>query len=106
VRDLDPVILACKQGTCPWDYYNAPLYEDQDRHGRKIWVLRVRCLNRPSIKYERYKPNSRLRKQDRIGAPKYDRPDGWYDPEMRLYFGDARAERYKRGLIKITSRAT
>jgi hypothetical protein len=99
-RPLDDVILACKMVGCPWDPY-PPIYVTQDRYGRRVWEGKIRCQNCGSVKYERYTPGDI---SQRVGSPRYHRPDGWYDVELRVYWGKARAERIKRGMITVADK--
>ena len=96
-RSAEELILACKTVGCPWDPY-PPIYVTTDRLNRRVWEARIRCPNCGSIKYERYRVGNL---QQRIGRARYYRPEGWYDIELRFYWGKARQEQLKRGLIQV-----
>lgn len=93
----EEIILACKEGGCPWDYRNAPLYRSQDRYGRTIWVRRVRCRDCGSLKFRKYEPRLPLVPITRSWD--YDRPPGWYD--IRVYWSKALDRRILRGQIEL-----
>ena len=100
-KSTDDLILSCKQVKCVWDP-DAPVYVTQDRTGRRVWESRIKCDRCGSVKIERYVPDGTFK---RLGSVRYLRTPGWYDAEYRFYWGNARAERLKRGLIEVTSPA-
>jgi hypothetical protein len=94
-RSAEELILGCKQVSCAWDP-DAPIYVTTDRTGRVVWECRIKCARCGSVKIERYKPDGTF---ERIGSPRYLRTPGWYDSDLKFYWGKARVERFKRGMI-------
>ena len=94
----EDLFLICKEGGCPWDFKNAPLYPYEDVYGRRWWRRMVRCSNCGSKKFRRYQPRVPL---EPYGGWSYDRPPGWYDAGVKVYWGKATEERVSRGTLPL-----
>jgi len=91
------LILGCKEMGCPWDP-DAPIFEVQDKLGRRLWMRRIRCMRCGSTKVERFHPRLPL---ERIGSIRYERVSGWYDADLKFYWRRATAERASRGMLAL-----
>ena len=97
MSDSAALILGCKEFRCGWDP-DAAIYQTTDRLGRVVWERKTRCGHCGSVKIQRFRPDLRL---EPLGAPRYIRPEGWYEPELKFYWGRARAERVARGFLPL-----
>ena len=95
-RSKDEIILGCKEVGCPWDPYPVTVQE-QDYRGRLFWYRKIKCMNCGSVKVEKY-PVGDVRYQSRISV-KYYRTPGWYEPDLKFYWGHAREARAQRGFL-------
>jgi len=97
-RARDDIILACKEGGCPWDYRAAPIFEVKDKYGQRLWLRKVRCRDCGSVKFQRYEPRLPLVKR---GSWRYERPPGWYEADLKHYWQHATDERVARGQVAV-----
>lgn len=96
-KSAEELILGCKEMGCPWDP-DAPIFEVQDKIGRKFWMRRIRCMRCGSTKVERFHPRLPL---ERMGSIRYERVPGWYDQDLKFYWRNATAERQQRGYLAL-----
>jgi len=99
-RSREEIILACKEGGCPWDYRNAPITVWRDKYGGTWWLRSIRCRDCGSRKIRKYEPKWPLVPR---GSWKYERIPGWYDVEFKVYWQHATDERVRLGHIPLRS---